>query len=36
MYQLPADRNVVFVVDEGVQLEIGNPETGEFVPYDAA
>ncbi|KAF8322270.1 hypothetical protein DL93DRAFT_2072172 [Clavulina sp. PMI_390] len=35
MYQIPMDRNVVFVVDEGVQLEIGDPETGQFVPYDA-
>lgn len=55
MYQLPRDKNVVFVVDEGIQLEVkgfaehsmttlsflllnqvGDPETGQFMPYDAA
>lgn len=31
---MPADGNVIFIVEEGVTLDVKDPETGEYIPLE--
>jgi hypothetical protein len=31
---MPADGNVIFIVEEGVTLEVKDPESDEFIPLE--